>query len=116
MAKHLIQIILLGTRAVGRAFVKVLQQEYIASQAAAAARRDSKGGSGKDYTSNRHGMSVEEARQILDVGPGGGPVDSSNTEEIQQRFDHLFKINGTAQGGSLYIQSKVFRAKERLLG
>ncbi|CAL8134450.1 unnamed protein product [Orchesella dallaii] len=109
-------IIFLGTRAVGRAFVKALQQEYIASEAAAAARRDSKGGSGKDYTSNRHGMSVEEARQILNVGQEGrGPLESSNTEEIQKQFDHLFKINGTAQGGSLYIQSKVYRAKERLL-
>jgi hypothetical protein len=36
------------------------------------------------------------------------------TEELNQKFDHLFKVNDKAQGGSFYLQSKVVRAKERL--
>lgn len=35
MAKHLIQIIILGTQAVGKAFAKALRQEFQASQEAA---------------------------------------------------------------------------------
>lgn len=35
MAKHLIQIIILGTQAVGKAFAKALRQEIQASQEAA---------------------------------------------------------------------------------
>lgn len=31
-----------------------------------------------------------------------------------QNYDHLFKINEKKAGGSFYLQSKVYRAKERL--
>ncbi|CAG7733242.1 unnamed protein product [Allacma fusca] len=54
------------------------------------------------------GMSLEEARKILDISP------ESNAEELQKKYNHLFDINDKSKGGSFYIQSKVFRAKERL--
>lgn len=53
-------------------------------------------------------MSLEEARQILNVNPENTP------EEIQKQYEHLFKINDKSKGGSFYIQSKVYRAKERI--
>ena len=31
-----------------------------------------------------------------------------------KNYDHLFKINTKTSGGSFYLQSKVFRARERL--
>lgn len=34
--------------------------------------------------------------------------------EAQEKFDHLFKMNAKENGGSFYLQSKVFRAKERV--
>ncbi|ODM90924.1 Mitochondrial import inner membrane translocase subunit Tim16 [Orchesella cincta] len=114
MAKYLIQIIVLGSQAVGRAFAKALRQEYQASQAAAQARRGaggSRGGGGDTKTAAenmRLGLSLEEARQILNVSP------ESSVEEIHKQYEHLFKINDKAKGGSFYIQSKVYRAKERL--
>ncbi|CAL8120022.1 unnamed protein product [Orchesella dallaii] len=115
MAKYLIQIIVLGTQAVGRAFAKALRQEYQASQAAAQARRGagggarSGGGDSKTAAENmRLGLSVEEARQILNISP------ESSVEEVHKQYEHLFKINDKAKGGSFYIQSKVYRAKERL--
>jgi mitochondrial import inner membrane translocase subunit TIM16 len=37
-----------------------------------------------------------------------------NPEEIQKNYDHLFSVNDKSKGGSFYLQSKVFRAKERL--
>lgn len=37
-----------------------------------------------------------------------------DSEEITKNFDHLFSMNEKSKGGSFYLQSKVFRAKERL--
>jgi import inner membrane translocase subunit TIM16 len=53
-------------------------------------------------------MSVEEARQILNLSPDSPP------EEVEQNYGHLFKINDKLKGGSFYLQSKFYRAKERL--
>jgi len=114
MAKYLVQIIVLGTQAVGKAFARALKAEYQASQAAAASRRNAMGSSGgggdsKTAAENmRLGLSVEEARQILNVSP------KSTAEEVAKNYEHLFSINDKAKGGSFYIQSKVYRAKERL--
>lgn len=54
------------------------------------------------------GITLEEAQQILNVQKLDSP------EEIQKNYDHLFAVNDKAKGGSFYLQSKVFRAKERL--
>lgn len=35
-------------------------------------------------------------------------------EEVQKRYEYLFQINDKSKGGSFYLQSKIFRAKERL--
>lgn len=35
-------------------------------------------------------------------------------EEIKKNYEHLFAVNEKSKGGSFYLQSKVFRAKERL--
>ncbi|VEN47443.1 unnamed protein product [Callosobruchus maculatus] len=50
------------------------------------------------------GLSLEEAQQILNVK-------TLDKEEIERRFQTLFKSN---ENTSLYIQSKIVRAKERL--
>lgn len=52
-------------------------------------------------------MTLEEAQQILNL-------DKLDPEEITKRYEHLFAVNDKAKGGSFYIQSKVFRAKERI--
>lgn len=35
-------------------------------------------------------------------------------EEVQKRYEYLFSINDKSKGGSFYLQSKIYRAKERL--
>lgn len=52
-------------------------------------------------------MTLEEAMQILDV-------DKIDPIKVQEKYDHLFNINDKSKGGSFYLQSKVFRAKERI--
>jgi import inner membrane translocase subunit TIM16 len=52
-------------------------------------------------------MTLEEAKEILNV-------DKMDPESVQKNYDHLFNVNDKAKGGSFYLQSKVYRAKERL--
>lgn len=99
------QIILAGSRILGRAFAKALQEEYAASKNAARARASvSQSPNKSESTSSVSGLSLEEAKQILNV------KDIYNTEEVNRKFDHLFNVNDKNNGGSLYLQSKVFKA------
>lgn len=52
-------------------------------------------------------MSLEEAKEILSV-------EKLDPELVKKNFDHLFSVNEKTKGGSFYLQSKVYRAKERL--
>lgn len=107
MAKYLVQILVVGATAVGRAFTRALKQEIAASQEAAKRAGGGREGAKSAATSARTGITIEEAKQILNVR-------DLDPKAIQENFDHLFKINDKSHGGSFYLQSKVFRAKERL--
>eukprot|EP00191_Tetraselmis_sp_GSL018_P011247 CAMPEP_0177606854 /NCGR_PEP_ID=MMETSP0419_2-20121207/17548_1 /TAXON_ID=582737 /ORGANISM="Tetraselmis sp., Strain GSL018" /LENGTH=82 /DNA_ID=CAMNT_0019101281 /DNA_START=212 /DNA_END=460 /DNA_ORIENTATION=- len=54
----------------------------------------------------KHKMSVSEAQKILGVESG------ATLGEIRERFERLFEVN--EKQGTFYLQSKVYRAKERL--
>ena len=58
----------------------------------------------------RRGLSLQEAKQILHVNDG----DLSDTEKLNAQFDRLFTQNDKSKGGSFYLQSKIYRAKERI--
>lgn len=108
MAKYIAQIIVLGTQVVGRAFARALKQEINASQQAAKRSTANAGQTQKQRMENlKTGLTLEEAKQILNVN-------EMEKEAIQKSYDHLFAVNDKAKGGSFYVQSKVFRAKERL--
>eukprot|EP00894_Picocystis_sp_ML_P004153 jgi/Pico_ML_1/54670/g49.t1 len=51
-------------------------------------------------------MTAEEAYMIL------GLDNTATVEEIMKKYQHLFDVN--EKHGSFYLQSKVYRAKERL--
>lgn len=53
-------------------------------------------------------MTLEEAKEILNVSKLDDP------QQIQKNYEHLFQVNDKSKGGSFYLQSKVFRAKERI--
>lgn len=53
------------------------------------------------------GLTLEEAKDILNVR-------ELDSEIIQKNYEHLFNVNDKSRGGSFYLQSKVFRAKERI--
>ncbi|CAM9424658.1 unnamed protein product [Ectocarpus sp. 6 AP-2014] len=54
-------------------------------------------------------LSTLEAMQILNLQKG-----EMKPDLIKQRYDQYFGINDPDKGGSFYLQSKVFRAKEAL--
>lgn len=110
--KTIVQLVISMAQVVGRGFARALKQEYAASQEAAA-RRTGAGTSSRKTA--RHaaadtftGMTVQEAKQILNI------QDDTDAETLQKTYDHLFEVNDKSKGGSLYLQSKVVRAKERI--
>jgi import inner membrane translocase subunit TIM16 len=55
------------------------------------------------------GVSLDEAYKILDLEPS-----ALSKEAIKKKYDYLFDVNSKEKSGSFYIQSKVYRAMERL--
>ena len=108
MAKHLVQIIVMGTQVVVKAFARALRQEIAASQAAA--RKTGGGSRGTQHVAANYktGISLEEALQILNVEK----VEQLDT--IERNYKYLMEVNDRSKGGSFYIQSKIVRAKERI--
>ncbi|XP_035209940.1 nudix hydrolase 3-like [Stegodyphus dumicola] len=96
MARYIAQVIVLGAQVVGRAFARALQQEYAATRAAA-----QRGGGNKATaeTNVKLGMTLQEAKDILNV-------QQLNPEEILKSYEHLFAVNDKSRGGSFYLQSK----------
>jgi len=98
-----------------KAFAKAVREEIRASQQAASrqAERSGTSSSANDTRESananaRLGISLQESVQILNA------KEPLQEEEVEQNFQHLFEINDKTKGGSLYLQSKVFRAKERI--
>lgn len=108
MAKHLIQIIVMGTQVIGKAFARALRQEIAASQEAA--RRAGGGRQGAQHVAanNRTGLTLDEALRILNAER------ADQTEVIERNYKYLVEANDRLKGGSFYLQSKVVRAKERI--
>jgi len=105
--KQLVQIIIAGSQVVGKAFTQAVRQEIRLSQEAAKARGNSNQNTAQQAETARMGMTIDEAKQILNIEKIG-------QEEIEKAYSHLFECNDKAKGGSFYLQSKVVRAKERL--
>lgn len=104
------QVVLIGSRVLGRAFAEAYKQ---ASASSAYQRAQAKAGNATGGRSISSGMTLDEACKILDVQPPkGGKME--NPEQVMERFKKLFDANDPQKGGSFYLQSKVLRARERL--
>jgi import inner membrane translocase subunit TIM16 len=115
MAKHLVQIIIAGAQVVGKAFTQAVRQEIRMSQEAAkksASRQENHSAHAAETA--RLGMTLDEAKQILNLTTEDMLGSKDAQEKLQKSYDHLFLVNDRSKDGSFYIQSKVFRAKERI--
>ena len=101
-ARLVAQILVSGAGIVGKAFMQAYQQAAAggaantAKQAASAAARRGK-------------ISKSEALQVLNF-----EKKPKSMNELIERYDTYFASNDPKKGGSLYLQSKVLRAKECL--
>ena len=87
--------------ATGRAVYRAWKQT--AAQSAAAAAK------GSDHAVQDSGMTIREAREILNVAEG------ASAEEITAAFKRIYELNAPDKGNSFYLQSKAFRAHETLV-
>lgn len=85
-----------------------LAQEVELSKTRAQARYDMQNGNLTAREKYSTVPSLAESLQILDV------EDIKDEKCIQQRYDKLFEANDRTKGGTLYLQSKIVRAKERI--
>jgi len=104
-------VLIIGGRAVGRAFVEAYRQ-HTANAAYAAAAAAGRVGGQDNITRRNAGLTLDEACKILNVAPP--KQGEANLEDVTERFKKLFDANDPEKGGSLYLQSKILRARERI--
>ncbi|KAI1908381.1 mitochondrial import inner membrane translocase subunit TIM16 [Ophidiomyces ophidiicola] len=103
------QIVLTGTRVLGRAFAEAYKQASASSKYAAHAQKN---GASVSNTYASSGLTLDEACKILNVKPPKGG--EASLEVTMERFKKLFDLNDPQKGGSFYLQSKILRARERI--
>ncbi|AET40733.1 import motor complex subunit PAM16 Ecym_6357 [Eremothecium cymbalariae DBVPG len=105
----LVQVIFTGARVFGRAFTEAYKQAatQMAKQGASTTARSQTGTSNIEYG----GITLDESCKILNIE---NEEKSMSLEKIEQRFKYLFDVNDQDKGGSFYLQSKIYRAAERL--
>ncbi|SCU90439.1 LANO_0D08768g1_1 [Lachancea nothofagi CBS 11611] len=104
--RALFQVIFTGAQVFGRAFTEAYKQAAVqASKPGANAART--GAAKAEYG----GITLDESCKILNIE---NEADRSNSEKIEERFKYLFDVNDKEKGGSFYLQSKIYRAAERL--
>ncbi|KAF9478635.1 protein transporter [Pholiota conissans] len=126
--KAVVQILLTGTKILGKAFYEAGRQAVKNAKSSPAAMGGDVAGVGHatsgsptDQLTRLHRMTVDEAQLILNVKR------ESPMEQILKNYEHLFKVNSpppppakpatgkqTPSYHSHYLQSKVWRARERL--
>lgn len=99
-----------GSRVVGRAFVEAYRQAQASAKYAKAAQNGQVTG-GSATLAGRGGLTVDEAYKILNVKPA---AEGPSMESVAERYKILFERNDPKKGGSFYLQSKIYRARERL--
>ncbi|KAI1129703.1 Pam16-domain-containing protein [Nemania abortiva] len=110
MAHRIItQIVVTGSRVLGRAFTEAYKQAQASSNYARAQAKINPNGA---IARGSGGMTLDEACKILNVKPPQGV--QTNVEEVMERFKKLFDANDPQKGGSFYLQSKILRARERI--
>uniref|UniRef100_A0A0N4Z9D7 Mitochondrial import inner membrane translocase subunit tim-16 n=1 Tax=Parastrongyloides trichosuri TaxID=131310 RepID=A0A0N4Z9D7_PARTI len=108
--KNIIKIAVASAEAVGRAFGRAVKEEIKATQQASERYRQqtSTASTDKSKTTSKLGISLQESCQILNV------KEPFNIKQIEENYKRMFEANDKSKGGSLYLQSKIFRAKERI--
>lgn len=109
--RAIIQVIITGAQVFGKAFAEAYRQAASQSVKAGANEVNRKGG--RSAKEEYGGITLDESCRILNIDPDN-PDEALNLDKINKRFDYLFNVNDKDKGGSFYLQSKIYRAAERL--
>jgi len=101
IAKALAQVAVLG--------ISVLARAIPAAYSQAVQNAKKSGVQGAASAIKKAGMNKSEALEILNISEKKYTV-----EMVQKQFDRYFAANAIEKGGSFYLQSKIYRAKELL--
>ncbi|CCH61043.1 hypothetical protein TBLA_0D05510 [Henningerozyma blattae CBS 6284] len=102
-----VQIVITGARVFGKAFGQAYRQAAAQSAKKSASNITKNGKKLSEYG----GITLDESCKILNIENN---MKNLTIDKINQRFDYLFNINDKAKGGSFYLQSKIYRAAERM--
>lgn len=92
-------------RVFSRAFIEAYRHARAQQVYRTANPNAAQGSSGASISSS---LTIDEARKILNVGQ------QTTKEEVLERYKRMFEANDPKKGGSFYLQSKIYRARERL--
>jgi mitochondrial import inner membrane translocase subunit TIM16 len=106
IAQILAQALIMGGGVMIKAFVEAYQRVAANPEAAKAAADQAKKSTSAFI---RKEMSLREAQDILAF-----PNKPKSLQELNERYEKYFTVNDPKKGGSFYIQSKIYRAKEAL--
>lgn len=98
-----VQVVVTGASVFGKAFAEAYRQE--ASQSVKQGPK-----AARSASAEYGGITLDESSKILNLED----QNELNRDKINSKFQYLFDINDKEKGGSFYLQSKIYRAAERL--
>lgn len=104
-AKVVLQMIVQGTAILGRAVFTAYQQ---------AVRNAKAGPQNIPKTGLKLKMQPDEAMKILNIDKPIPPAITICKETLEKNYKKFYELNDPGKGGSFYLQSKIYRAKEAL--
>jgi len=105
IGKIVAQLLIGGFGMFSRAFMAAYQQALMNA-------KSGKGPAVSEAASRGTRMAIEEALQILNVKRSD--VSAQNAGKLSEMYQKMFNANDPKKGGSFYLQSKVYRAREAL--
>lgn len=98
-----VQVVVTGASVFGKAFAEAYRQ--------AASQSAKKGpGAARSASAEYGGITLDESSKILNIED----EQNLNINNVNDKFQYLFDVNDKEKGGSFYLQSKIYRAAERL--
>ncbi|CCK68614.1 import motor complex subunit PAM16 KNAG_0B01710 [Huiozyma naganishii CBS 8797] len=109
--RAIVQVIITGAQVFGKAFAEAYRQasaQSVKQGANEVSRRR-----GRSAKEEYGGITLDESCKILNFDTAK-PEEFLDPERINKKFEYLFGVNDKEKGGSFYLQSKIYRAAERL--
>ena len=101
-----VQVVITGAQVFGKAFAEAYRQA-----AAQSVKEGARAATGARSSSAEYGgITLDESCKILNIEESN----QFDLDKINSRFKYLFDVNDKEKGGSFYLQSKIYRAAERV--